>query len=124
MSEEMKSETDNIQEQSNEDFNVIFVSKTDDGTVVATTPLSIRDQKLQLALSQYDPENKKYSVYLNEGISPSKSISVEEIEELSTNTQNDLNKVLRNTNTNLKIYILNFTQKEQQKLLKKDKKQQ
>ena len=103
MSEEMKSETDNIQEQSNEDFNVIFVSKTDDGTVVATTPLSIRDQKLQLALSQYDPENKKYSVYLNEGISPSKSISVEEIEELSTNTQNDLNKVLRISAYNRKL---------------------
>lgn len=59
MSEEIKSETDNIQEHSNEDFDVIFVSKTDDGTVVATTPLSIRDQKFQLALSQYDPENKK-----------------------------------------------------------------
>ena len=103
MSEEIKSETDNIQEQSNEDFDVIFVSKTDDGTVVATTPLSIRDQKLQLALSQYDPENKKYSVYLNEGISPSKSISVEEIEELSTNTQNDLNKVLRINAYNRKL---------------------
>jgi len=103
MSEEIKSETDNIQEQSNEDFDVIFVSKADDGTVVATTPLSIRDQKLQLALSQYDPENKKYSVYLNEGISPSKSISVEEIEELSTNTQNDLNKVLRINAYNRKL---------------------
>lgn len=103
MSEEMKSETDNIQKQSNEDFDVIFVSKADDGTVVATTPLSIRDKKLQLALSQYDPENKKYSVYLNEGISPSKSISVEEIEELSTNTQNDLNKVLRINAYNRKL---------------------
>lgn len=103
MSEEMKFETDNIQEQSNEDFDVIFVSKADDGTVVATTPLSIRDQKLQLALGQYDPENRKYSVYLNEGISPSKSISVEEIEELSTNTQNDLNKVLRINAYNRKL---------------------
>ncbi len=103
MSEEMKSETDNIQKQTNEDFDVIFVSKADDGTVIATTPLSIRDQKLQLALSQYDPENKKYSVYLNEGISPSKSISVEEIEELSTNTQNDLNKVLRINAYNRKL---------------------
>jgi len=105
MSEEIKSETDNIQKQSDEDFDVIFVSKADDGTVVATTPLSIRDQKLQLALSQYDPENKKYSVYLNEGISPSKSksISVEEIEELSTNTQNDLNKVLRINAYNRKL---------------------
>lgn len=103
MTEEKKSETDNIQKQSNEDFDVIFVSKSDDGTVVATTPMSIRDQKLQLALSQYDPENKKYSVYLNEGISPSKSISVEEIEELSTNTQNDLNKVLRINAYNRKL---------------------
>lgn len=103
MSEEMKFETDNIQEQSTEDFDVIFVSKADNGTVVATTPLSIRDQKLQLALSQYDPENKKYSVYLNEGISPSKSISIEEIEELSTNTQNDLNKVLRINAYNRKL---------------------
>lgn len=103
MSEEIKTETDNINKQSNEDFDVIFVSKADDGTVVATTPLSIRDQKFQLALSQYDPENKKYSVYLNEGISPSKSISVEEIEELSTNTQNDLNKVLRINAYNRKL---------------------
>lgn len=103
MSEEIKTETDNTDKQSNEDFDVIFVSKADDGTVVATTPLSIRDQKLQLALSQYDPENKKYSVYLNEGISPSKSISVEEIEELSTNTQNDLNKILRINAYNRKL---------------------
>lgn len=103
MSEEIKTETDNTDKQSNEDFDVIFVSKADVGTVVATTPLSIRDQKLQLALSQYDPENKKYSVYLNEGISPSKSISVEEIEELSTNTQNDLNKVLRINAYNRKL---------------------
>ena len=103
MSEEIKIEPDNTDKQSNEDFDVIFVSKADDGTVVATTPLSIRDQKLQLALSQYDPENKKYSVYLNEGISPSKSISVEEIEELSTNTQNDLNKVLRINAYNRKL---------------------
>lgn len=103
MSEEIKTETDNTDKQSNEDFDVIFVSKADDGTVVATTPLSIRDQKLRLALSQYDPENKKYSVYLNEGISPSKSISVEEIEELSTNTQNDLNKVLRINAYNRKL---------------------
>ena len=103
MSEEIKTETGNTDKQSNEDFDVIFVSKADDGTVVATTPLSIRDQKLQLALSQYDPENKKYSVYLNEGISPSKSISVEEIEELSTNTQNDLNKVLRINAYNRKL---------------------
>lgn len=103
MSEEINTETDNIMKQSNEDFDVIFVSKSDDGIVVATTPLSIRNQKLQLALSQYDPENKKYSVYLNEGISPSKSISVEEIEELSTNTQNDLNKVLRINAYNRKL---------------------
>lgn len=103
MSEEIKSEIDNIQKQSNDDFDIIFLSKADDDTVVATTPLPIRDQKLQLALSQYDPENKKYSVYLNEGISPSKSISVEEIEELSTNTQNDLNKVLKINAYNRKL---------------------
>lgn len=103
MSEEIKTEPDNTDKQSNEDFDVIFVSKADDGTVVATTPLSIRDQKFQLALSQYDPENKKYSVYLNEGISPSKSISIEEIEELSTNTQNDLNKILRINAYNRKL---------------------
>lgn len=103
MSEEIKSEIDNIQKQSNDDFDIIFLSKADDDTVVATTPLPIRDQKLQLALSQYDPENKKYSVYLNEGISPSKSISVEEIEELSTNTQNDLNKVLKINTYNRKL---------------------
>lgn len=108
MSEETKTENQDIQEQSaqstesTEDFDVVIISQKDDTTVI-TTPLSFRDEKFQLALSQYDPENKKYSVYLNEGISPSKTISVEEIDELSTNTQNDLNKVLRINAYNRKL---------------------
>ena len=89
--------------ENKEDFDVIFTSTTDDGTVVATTPYDLSEQRLQLALSTYDPENKKYSVYLNEGVSPSKSLTVSEIEDLSTNTQNDLSKVQKINAYNRKL---------------------
>lgn len=89
--------------ENKEDFDVIFTSTTDDGTVVATTPYDMSDQRLRLALSTYDPANRKYSVYLNEGVSPSESLTISEIDDLSTNTQNDLNKVIKINAYNRKL---------------------
>lgn len=93
----------NTEEMTLEDFDVIFASKSDDGTIIATSSTSWSSQQLSMALSSYDPENKKYSAYLNEGISPSSSLSIEEIDELSTNTQNDLSKVLKINAYNRKL---------------------
>lgn len=91
------------QEVSTEDFDVIFASKSDDGTIVTTSSDSYTAQQLSIALSAYDPENKKYSVYLNEGVSPSPTFSIDEINDLSTNTQNDLSKVMKINAYNRKL---------------------
>lgn len=93
----------NATEMTTEDFDVIFASKTDDGVILTTSIDSYSSRQLSIALSAYDPENKKYSAYLNEGVSPSASLSVEEIDELSTNTQNDLSKVMKINAYNRKL---------------------
>ena len=111
MSEENKNKTESIEQSettststpSTEDFDVIFASKTDDGTIVATSAEDITQRRLSIALSTYDSKNENYSVYLNEGVSPSKFLSVEEIDDLLTNTQNDLNKVLKINAYNRKL---------------------
>lgn len=111
MSEENKNKTESIEQSettstsapSIEDFDVIFASKTDDGTIVATSAETFTQRQLSIALSVYDPKNDNYSVYLNEGVTPSKTLSVEEIDDLLTNTQNDLNKVLKINAYNRKL---------------------
>ena len=111
MSEENKNKAESIEQSettststpSTEDFDVIFASKTDDGTIVTTSAESFTHRQLSIALSVYDPKNDNYSVYLNEGVTPSKTLSVEEIDELLTNTQNDLNKVLKINAYNRKL---------------------
>ena len=111
MSEENKNKTESIEQSettststpSTEDFDVIFASKTDDGTIVTTSAESFTHRQLSIALSVYDPKNDNYSVYLNEGVTPSKTLSVEEIDDLLTNTQNDLNKVLKINAYNRKL---------------------
>lgn len=98
-----QSETTSTSTPSIEDFDVIFASKTDDGTIVTTSAESFTHRQLSIALSVYDPKNDNYSVYLNEGVTPSKTLSVEEIDDLLTNTQNDLNKVLKINAYNRKL---------------------
>lgn len=88
---------------STEDFDVIFASKTDDGTIVTTSAENFTQRQLSIALSVYDPKNDNYSVYLNEGVSPSKTLTVDEIDDLLTNTQNDLSKVLKINAYNRKL---------------------
>lgn len=88
---------------STDDFDVIFASKSDDGTIITTSVESFSQRQLSIALSQYDPENKKYSVYLNEGVSPSSSLTIDEIDDLATNTQNDLSKVMKINAYNRKL---------------------
>ncbi|MSS38941.1 hypothetical protein FYJ37_00895 [[Clostridium] scindens] len=102
--ESMKqSEITSTSTPSTEDFDVIFASKTDDGTIITTSAESFTQRQLSIALSIYDPKNDNYSVYLNEGVTPSKTLSVEEIDDLLTNTQNDLNKVLKINAYNRKL---------------------
>lgn len=86
-----------------EDFDVIFASKAEDETIVTTSIGNYTKRELDIALSSYDPENKKYSVYLNEGVSPSTTISVDEIDDLSTDTQNNLAKVMKINSYNRKL---------------------
>lgn len=98
-----QSETKSNSTPSTEDFDVIFASKTDDGTIITTSAESFAQRQLSIALSVYDPKNDNYSVYLNEGASPSKSLSIDEIDDLLTNTQNDLSKVLKINAYNRKL---------------------
>lgn len=84
-----------------EDFDVIFSSKKDD-TVIVTSASNLSERQL-IAISAYDPKNTNYSVYLNEGVSPSATLTVEEIDKLLTNTQNDLSKVLKINAYNRKL---------------------
>lgn len=88
---------------STENFDVIFTSKTDDDTYAITSVEDITQKQLSIALSVYDPKNDNYSVYLNEGVTPSKILSIDEIDELLTNTQNDLSKVLKINAYNRKL---------------------
>ena len=84
-----------------EDFDVIFSSKKDD-TVIVTSASNLSERQL-IAISSYDPKNTNSSVYLNEGVSPSATLTVEEIDKLLTNTQNDLSKVLKINAYNRKL---------------------
>lgn len=93
----------NMSEKSRDANFDVIISSADDGTTVITTPLSSHDEKVAQALAQYDPENKKYSAYLNEGAMPSRIISIDEIDDLSTDPQNNLNKVLRINAHNRKL---------------------
>ena len=88
--------------QYTEDFDVIFASKIDDGTIVATSAGNLTERQ-SIAISAYDPKNINYSVYLNEGITPSQSLTIDEIDKLLTNTQNDLSKVLKINAYNRKL---------------------
>lgn len=85
------------------DFEVILASYGDDGSIIATSPASITQQKLLAALSSYNPKNSKYSAYLNEGASPSESLTVQEINDLCTNPQNNLLKVQKINAYNRKL---------------------
>lgn len=105
MSEKQNIETDKITPTSfpsSEDFDVIFASKTDDGTIIATSAGNLTERQ-SIAISAYDPKNINYSVYLNEGITPPQSLTIDEIDKLLTNTQNDLSKVLKINAYNRKL---------------------
>lgn len=98
-----KSNEEKMQAKFTEDFDVVIMSKTEDGTVIATSSDDYKKEKMAIALSTYNPQNDNYSVYLNEGVSPSKTLAVDEIDDLLTNTQNDLSKVLKINAYNRKL---------------------
>jgi hypothetical protein len=86
MSEINKTET----EQS---FEVIITSKADDNTMVVTSVEELSQKWIESAMTTYDSSNQKYSVYLNDGNSPSNKITPEYLDELAEGSQNDINKV-------------------------------
>lgn len=98
-----KNESTLVSNPSSEEFDVIFSSKADDGSIITTSTDEFSQRQLSIALSIYDPKNDNYSVYLNEGISQSKSLTVDEIDNLLTNPQNDLSKVLKINDYNRKL---------------------
>jgi len=80
-------------EEKKEDFTVIIASETDNGTVVATTVDELTDEKLFAAIQSYDSSNNKYSIYLQDGSSPSDTITPTYIDELANNLQNNLKNI-------------------------------
>lgn len=76
------------------DFDVL-ISKADEDTTIVTSTANIWDQRLKVATAAYDPENKQYSVYVNEGQSPDDSLSIDDISELAISPQTSLTKVQR-----------------------------
>ncbi|RHP47052.1 hypothetical protein [Clostridium sp. AF32-12BH] len=103
MGNKIQSSEDFYKHNEASDFDVIFASKTDDGTIIATTPEDFNQRRLSYALSVYDPKNDNYSVYLNDGSVSTASLTVDVIDDLLTNTQNNLTKVMRINTYNRKL---------------------
>lgn len=101
MSEEKTKNNHDVSNENIDDFDVTILSKKDD-TVIVTSNKDLSNREF-LAISSYDPKNVNYSSYLNDGISPSKTLTFEEIDTLLTNTQNDLSKVLTINSYNRKL---------------------
>lgn len=101
MSEEKIKNNHDVSNENIDDFDVTILSKKDD-TVIVTSNKDLSNREF-LAISSYDPKNVNYSSYLNDGISPSKTLTFEEIDTLLTNTQNDLSKVLTINSYNRKL---------------------
>lgn len=82
------------------EFDVIIASPVDDDTVVVTGSdfneriQSEVERKLQSALLEYDPTNKRYSAFLNEQSSNADNLTMERYYQLSEGAQSDLRKIL------------------------------
>lgn len=85
-------------DNNSDDFKVAFATnvESDDDTTIVLTSEQIAQNWMRKALESYNPYNRQYSVQLNEQTSiGSDSLSVEDIKQLSINTQSDLNKILK-----------------------------
>lgn len=85
-------------DNNSDDFKVAFATnvESDDDTTIVLTSEQIAQNWMRKALESYNPYNRQYSVQLNEQTSTgSDSLSVEDIKQLSINTQSDLNKILK-----------------------------
>lgn len=85
-------------DNNSDDFKVAFATnvESDDDTTIVLTSEQIAQNWMRKALESYNPYNRQYSVQLNEQTSTSSdSLSVEDIKQLSINTQSDLNKILK-----------------------------
>lgn len=125
------------------DFEVEF-SQVDNETFIMTSAENV-EKSLQLALSQYDPENKMYSAVLTESASGS-TTTLERLSELASGAQSDLTKITEingiiskyvvldeaigmvattiwsNVNTDMRLSYRNFgTQKKKNNTLEKAK---
>ncbi len=84
----------NIQRPKKETTNFdVTISTLDKNTTLVTSAYNYYDDRVRTAISEYSPDNKKYSVYLNEGQAPSDSITLSEVSTWSTSPQTSLSKI-------------------------------
>lgn len=84
----------NIQHPKKETTNFdVIISTLDKNTTLVTSAYDYYDNRVRTAMSEYSPDNKKYSVYLNEGQAPSDSITLSEVSTWSTSPQTSLSKI-------------------------------
>ena len=77
------------------DFDVQFMSETQDNNLTIITAEEITKDWMTKALQSFDPTNRQYSVVLNENSSTGGGAGFDEIKNLSKNAQNDIGKILK-----------------------------
>lgn len=91
--------------ESTEDFDFI-ISNTKDSTntTIVTTTNDVWNERLQSAISNYDPSNKIYSAYLNNNIDSSEKLTFPKLDILATNPQSNLRNI-QEINSIVRQYI-------------------
>ena len=91
--------------ETTEDFDFI-ISNTKDSTntTIITTTNDVWNERLQSAISNYDPSNKIYSAYLNNNIDSSEKLTFPKLDILAINPQSNLNSILE-INSIVRQYI-------------------
>ena len=91
---EITNPTENILSQSTEDFDFILSNTTDStNTTVITTTENVWNERLQSAISNFDPSNKIYSTYLNNNVDSSETLTFSKLNVLAMNPQSNLNNI-------------------------------
>lgn len=76
------------------DFEVVFLSETDNKTIVMTAS-EYSEKILAEAFGRYDPSNKQYSAYLKDGTTPTDEVTPELLDNLAESPQSNLSKILK-----------------------------
>ena len=85
-----------------EDFDFILSNTTETtdstNTTIVTTTENVWNERLQSAISNYDPSNKIYSTYLNNNRDSAETLTFSKLDILSINPQSNLNNILEINN--------------------------